>query len=68
MISIKFVCDRITPDGRSIQRYRNDLGHYYETLVQMTLEKAVKKGFTQFNHVAIDGTIKKAHNSKPKYD
>ena len=29
----------------------------------MTLEKAVKKGFTEFNHVAIDGTIKKAHNS-----
>ena len=59
----KFVCDRITPDERSIQRYRNDLGSYYEILLKMTLEMAVKKGFTQFNHVAIDGTIKKAHNS-----
>ena len=59
----KFVCDRITPDERSIQRYRNNLGSYYEILLQMTLEKAVKKGFTEFNHVAIDGTIKKAHNS-----
>ena len=59
----KFVCDRITPDERSIQRYRNDLGRYYEVLLQITLEMAAKKGFTEFNHVAIDGTIKKAHNS-----
>ena len=59
----KFVCDRITPDERSIQRYRNDLGQYYEVLLPMTLEMATKKGFTKFNHVAIDGTIKKAHNS-----
>jgi len=59
----KFVCDRITPDERSTQRYRNDLGRYYEVLLQITLEMAAKKGFTEFNHVAIDGTIKKAHNS-----
>ena len=58
----KFVCDRITPDKGSIQRYCDDLGHYYEVLVQLTL-KRLKKGFIEFNHVAIDGTIKKAHNS-----
>ena len=39
----KFVCDRITPDERSIQRYRNDLGRYYEVLLQITLEMAAKK-------------------------
>ena len=59
----KFVCDRIKPSERSIQRYRDELGKYYEVLLQMTLKTAVKKGFTDFNHVAIDGTIKKAHNS-----
>ena len=59
----KFVCDRIKPDERSIQRYRNNLGRYYEVALQMTLQMAAKKGFTEFNHVAIDGTIKKAHNS-----
>ena len=41
----KFVCDRITPDERSIQRYRNDLGPYYEVLLQSTLKMAAKKGF-----------------------
>lgn len=30
----------------------------------MTLKKANEEGFTDFNHVAIDGTIKKAFNSK----
>ena len=29
----------------------------------MTLKKAFDEGFTEFNHVAIDGTIKKAYNS-----
>ena len=33
----KFVCDRITPDKCSIQRYYNDLGHYYKILPQTTL-------------------------------
>ena len=59
----KFVCDGITPSERTIQRYRNDLGPYYELLVQKTLKKALDEEFTNFNHVAIDGTIKKAHNS-----
>ena len=59
----KFVCDRIKPSERSIQRYCDELGKYYEVLLQITLQTAVKKGFTDFNHVAIDRTIKKAHNS-----
>ena len=39
----KFVCDRIKPSERSIQRYRDELGKYYEVLLQMTLQTAVKK-------------------------
>lgn len=30
----------------------------------MILKKAVDKGFSEFNHIYIDGTIKKAYNSK----
>lgn len=30
----------------------------------MTLKKAVDEGFSEFNHIYIDGTIKKAYNSK----
>ena len=40
----KFVCDRIKPSERSIQRYHDELGKYYEVLLQMTLKTAVKKG------------------------
>ena len=59
----KFVCDKIKPSECSIQRYRDELGDYYEVLVKMTLEMALKKEFTEFNHVVVDGTILKAHNS-----
>ena len=59
----KFVCDRIKPSEHSIQRYRDELGQYYEVLVKMTLEMASKKEFTEFNHVVVDGTIIKAYNS-----
>lgn len=38
-----FICDRIKPSERSIQRYRDELGKYYEVLLQITLQTAVKK-------------------------
>ena len=59
----KFVSDDIKPSERSIQRYRDKYGSYFEVLLKMTLKKAYDNGFTEFNHVAIDGTIKKACNS-----
>lgn len=59
----KYVCDDIKPSERSIQRYRREYGQYFEVLLKMTLKKAFDEGFTEFNHVAIDGTIKKAYNS-----
>ena len=58
----KFVCDGLLLQ-RTIQRYRVKYGKYYEILLQKTLEKASELDFTKFNHVAIDGTIIKAHNS-----
>ena len=58
----KFVCDGLLLQ-RTIQRYRVKYGKYYEILLQKTLEKASELDFTNFNHVAIDGTIIKAHNS-----
>lgn len=59
----RYVCDDIRPSERSIQRYRKEYGCYFEVLLQMTLKKAFDEGFTNFNHVSIDGTIKKAYNS-----
>lgn len=71
----RFVSDNMQPSECSVQRYRREYGCYFEVLVQMTLKKASDLKLTDFNHVAIDGTIKKAYNSnnnvirkkKPKY-
>ena len=59
----KFVCDGITPSERLIQRYREEYGEYYEQLLEMTLKKASNENLSEFNHVAIDGTIKKGYNA-----
>ena len=59
----KYVSDDIKPSERSIQRYKNEYGRYFEVLLRLTLKKAADLKLTKFNHVAIDGTIKKAHNS-----
>ena len=59
----RYVSDDVSPSERSVQRYRREYGCYFEVLVQMTLKKASDLKLTDFNHVAIDGTIKKAYNS-----
>ena len=59
----RYVCDDVRPSERSIQRYRQKYGRYFEVLLKMTLKKVFDEGLTDFNHVAIDGTVKKAYNS-----
>ena len=59
----KFVCDYITPDERSIRRYRQEYKKIYNELLKMTLKKAEEDGLTTFNHVPLDGTIVKAYNN-----
>ena len=59
----KFVSDEVKPSERSIQRYRREYGCYFEVLLKMTLKKALDLKLTDFNHVAVDGTVKKAYNS-----
>ena len=59
----KFVSDEVKPSERSIQRYRSEYGCYFEVLLKMTLKKASDLKLTDFNHVAVDGTVKKEYNS-----
>lgn len=59
----RFVCDGFKPSARTIQRYRKKYGKYFNILIQKTLEKAKEEGFTEFEHISIDGTIVKANNS-----
>ena len=59
----KYVCDYITPSARSIRRFKKDFKHIYNEILKKTLKKAEEKGLTNFNHVPVDGTIKKAYNN-----
>lgn len=58
-----YVCDYITPSARSIRRYKREYKALYNELLKQTLKKAEKEGLTNFNHVPIDGTVKKAYNN-----
>ena len=60
----KYVCDGLCPSDRTIRRYREKYGRYYDKLLKLTLKKAQEDEITDFNHFCIDGTIKKAYNSK----
>lgn len=55
--------DGLMPSRRSISRYRYLLACHYKSILSKTLQLALDLGLTDFDHVAIDGTIIKAYNS-----
>ena len=57
------IMDGLTPSSRSISRYRYLLSCYYKLILSKTLQLAIDLELTDFDHVAIDGTIIKAYNS-----
>ena len=62
-IPYMILMDGLTPSSRSISRYRFILGCYYKVILSKTLQMAIDLNLTEFDHVAIDGTIIKAYNS-----
>lgn len=63
----RFVSDDVQPSEHPVQRYRSEYCCYFELLVQMTLKKDVNLKLTDFNHVTIDGTIKKSIQFQQQY-
>ena len=59
----KYVCDYIQPSARSIRLFKSDFKTIYNDILKKTLKKAEKEDLTSFNHVPVDGTIKKAYNN-----
>lgn len=59
-----FVCDGITPSASKIREFKRKYRKYYNHLLELTLKKALSSGFTDFNHVACDGTPRKSHNNE----
>lgn len=58
-----FVADDATPSARTLRRFKEDYGYLFEFILQSTLIRAKNNEITDFDHIAIDGTIIKANNS-----
>lgn len=59
----KYLGDGIKPNERTFQRFIKENKETISKVLQKTVNIAQEKGFTKFNHIAIDGTIIKANNS-----
>lgn len=59
----KYVSDYENPSARSIRKYKKEFKESYNELLKITLKKAEQENLTTFNHVPMDGTIKKAYNN-----
>lgn len=59
-----YVSNGIKPSQRSIRRFIRDYGYLFNVFIGSTLLFANELGITDFKHISIDGTIKKAYNSK----
>ena len=53
----------IEPKDRTIRDYREDFQGIFQFIMSFILIVANKLGLTDFEHITIDGTIKKAYNS-----
>ena len=53
----------IEPKDRTIRDYREDFQGIFQFIMSFILIVANKLGLTDFEHIAIDGTIKKTYNS-----
>ena len=56
----KYVNDYENPSARSIRKYKKEFKESYNELLKITLKKAEQENLTTFNHVPMDGTIKKS--------
>ena len=60
----RYVSNDIQPSERTIRRFVQEKGYLFKFLLGLTLIFAQEIGITEFKHLSIDGTIKKANNNK----
>lgn len=58
-----FISHGCQPSDRTIRDYRKNFMRIFQLIMSFTLIATYKLGLTDFKHIAIDGTIKQAHNS-----
>ena len=59
----QFVSDNLIIAGRTLRKYRSEYKELFEKILSLTLILAYCLSITDFEHVALDGTILKAFNS-----
>lgn len=59
-----YVSNGIKPSERSIRKFIGDYGYLFDIFLGCTLFFANELGITDFKHLSVDGTIKKAYNSR----
>lgn len=60
----RYVSNDIKPSQRTIRRFILEYGYLFNVFIGYTLLFANELGITDFKHISVDGTIKKAYNSK----
>ena len=60
----KYVSDYITPDEKTIHNFIKDNSSFLEYLIELTLITAFELEMSDFEHLCVDGTIKKANCNK----
>jgi transposase len=59
----QYVAGGLMPSARTLRRFKADFGYLIDLVHQKILKMAKDEGFTDFDHIAIDGTIIKSNNS-----
>ena len=59
-----YVSDEIKPSERTIRRFITKYGYLFNNLIGSCLMFANVLELTDFKHIAVDGTVQKANNSK----
>ena len=60
----RMVSNDIQPSERTIRRFIEHRGYLFKFCLGLSLLFAQELGMTEFKHLSIDGTIKKANNNK----
>lgn len=60
----QYVSDYITPDEKTIHNFIKDNSSFLEYLIELTLITAFELEMSDFEHLCVDGTIKKANCNK----
>lgn len=60
----RYVSGDIKPSSRTIRRFIQKYGFYFKILLGCSLIFANEVNLTEFNHVSVDGSIKKADNNR----